>query len=315
MPLAALCASHSPLMNDVQVLPELRREVEAGFRRLAAWIEAFAPDLVIQFSPDHFNGFFYELMPSFCVATAAAAVGDWNTRKGALQVPGSVSGALAEALLADGIDIALSYRMQVDHGCTQIWERMFGRLDAYLIVPIFINCAAPPLPTMRRVRELGEAVGRFARMTEKRVLLAASGGLSHDPPVPDLATASPELRERLIAGRNPPSAVRKEREARMRDMARALAAGEGTLRPLNPAWDRAFIELLKSGDLTRADAYGEAEIREAGGRGAQEIRTWIAALAALSAAGRYTAHVEFYEPIPAWIAGMAMMTAVTAADR
>ena len=31
----------------------------------------FTPDLVVVFGPDHFNGFFYELMPAFCIGTAA----------------------------------------------------------------------------------------------------------------------------------------------------------------------------------------------------------------------------------------------------
>ena len=32
-----------------------------------AFVQAFAPEVVIEFAPDHFNGFFYRLMPSFCM--------------------------------------------------------------------------------------------------------------------------------------------------------------------------------------------------------------------------------------------------------
>jgi 2,3-dihydroxyphenylpropionate 1,2-dioxygenase len=34
--------------------------------------------------PDHYNGFFDELMPPFCLGTAASAVGDDGTPAGAL---------------------------------------------------------------------------------------------------------------------------------------------------------------------------------------------------------------------------------------
>ena len=53
-------------------------------------------------------------------------------------------------------------------------------------------------------RLLGEAVGRFAREQGQRALFIGSGGLSHNPPVPQLATATdPEVIERLISNRNP----------------------------------------------------------------------------------------------------------------
>jgi hypothetical protein len=41
-------------------------------------LHKFAPDLVVVFGPDHFNGFFYELMPSFCIGTAAEGTKDWH---------------------------------------------------------------------------------------------------------------------------------------------------------------------------------------------------------------------------------------------
>ncbi len=51
------------------------------------------------------------------------------------------------------------------------------------------------------------------------------------------------------------------------------------------------------------------EVRAAAGRGANEVLAWVAAFAALSAGGRFEMDQEFYEAIPGWIAGMAMMAA------
>jgi len=315
MSLAALCASHTPLMRDGSIAAATKDAVNASFGRLADWVRAYSPDLVVQFYPDHFNGFFYDMMPSFCIGTAAESVGDWGIREGPMNVPEEQALALAAAIREAGFDPALSFRMMLDHGFTQIWDVMFGRFDLYPIIPVFVNCAAPPLPSMRRVRLLGEAVGRHAAQSGKRVLFVASGGLSHDPPIPDIKTAPPERREFLIAGRNPTEEARRQREARVREAGRASALGEGPCQPLNPTWDRMVIDLFSSGDLGRADAFTDDGIRQGGGRGGHEIRAWLAALAALSAAGPYRASLDFYETIPAWIAGMAMLTAETATGR
>lgn len=51
------------------------------------------------------------------------------------------------------------------------------------------------------------------------------------------------------------------------------------------------------------------EVREAAGRGANEVLAWVAAFAAFSAGGQFTVEQEFYEATPGWIAGMAMMAA------
>jgi 2,3-dihydroxyphenylpropionate 1,2-dioxygenase len=39
------------------------------------------------------------------------------------------------------------------------------------------------------------------------------------------------------------------------------------------------------------------------------VRTWIAAYAALGAAGAYTVQYSFYKPIPEYIAGFGVTTA------
>ncbi|MQY21719.1 2,3-dihydroxyphenylpropionate/2,3-dihydroxicinnamic acid 1,2-dioxygenase [Nocardia sp. RB20] len=46
-----------------------------------------------------------------------------------------------------------------------------------------------------------------------------------------------------------------------------------------------------------------------GGGSAHEVRTWIAAYAALAAGGSYELEYRFYEAIPEWIAGFAVTTA------
>ncbi|MFD2497858.1 3-carboxyethylcatechol 2,3-dioxygenase [Rhizorhabdus histidinilytica] len=291
--------------------PLIAAAVRDGFSALAEAVRRFDPELIIQFSPDHFNGFFYDLMPSFCVAAAAVSIGDWGTASGPLAVPEEQAHALAAFVQGQDVDIALSYRMMVDHGTTQIWEEMFGAFGELPILPIFVNAIAPPLPSYRRARLLGEAVGRFAATTGRRVLFAASGGLSHDPPIPVLAGADPDLRARLIDGRNPSADARAARQARVRAAGLAAALGTGDAKPLNPAWDRHVLDLLVRERVEAFDRFDTAEVARVAGRAANETLAWIAAAAAHAVAGPSRREVIFYQPIDGWMAGMAMLFGTT----
>lgn len=311
MGLVTICASHTPLLHDGPVAEDLRSKVDAGFASLAKTVGAFAPDLIIQFSPDHFNGFTYRVMPPFCIGTGAVSVGDFDTVAGPLEVPGDEARSLCEAILAADIDIALSYDMKVDHGFVQIWEEMFGTQKPVPvpIIPIFINSAAAPLPSYRRARLLGEAVGRWAVATGKKVLIAASGGLSHDPPFPDIRSAEGPARNMLIDGQNPAPEARAIHKARVLAAGAAAAKGEPPCQPLNPQWDHQVIEQLIAYEPGCFDSYVNADVLAKAGRGGNEILSWVAAFAAQSVAGSIDAKLHFYEPIASWIAGMAMMSA------
>lgn len=308
MTLALACASHSPLMPDGPVNAETRSAIADGFRNLAAFIQDFDPELVIEFGPDHFNGFFYDMMPAFCVGAAAESIGDWNTKPGLLNVPEQTAVGLSQHLLLDGIDVALSYRMRVDHGFIQFWESTIGDASSLPIIPIFVNCAAPPLPTMRRARMLGEAVGRFAMNSGRRVLIVASGGLSHDPPTPQIATAAPDVRERLIANRNPSAQERDVRESRIRAMGAAMAAGEAAVLPVSRAWDEQFLDKLLNSDADIFDSLTADELVREAGRGGPEVMCWVAAMAAMRAAGPVETTLHRYADVQGWIAGMAILS-------
>ncbi len=309
MPLAALFASHTPLKDYLDPGPGIAAEVDACLMEARAWVHDFAPQLIIEFAPDHFNGFFYRLMPSFCIGAAAESVGDWKTAAGPLPVAGALAQRLVEAVHADGVDAALSHRMEVDHGFTQLLEILFDAGEAPPLIPVFINCAAPPRPPLKRVQALGEAVGRFAAASGQRVLLLASGGLSHDPPVPLLEGAPPAVRERLIAGGRLTPEARAAREDKVLREGRRFADASSARTPLNPDWDRAFLDALEAGEVDRLAALDDADITRAAGAGGHEVRAWLAAAAALAAAGPYRAKRLYYRPIAPWIAGFGVVTA------
>lgn len=305
----AVCISHSPLMEKNRADPAVERRFEAAIGEAARQIADWGPDVAIVFFPDHFNGFFYDLMPSFCIGAVANSLGDFGSVPGALDVPEELAVSLAAAVTRAGVDVALSYRMEVDHGATQPVELLSAVYPLTRIIPVFINCAAPPRPTFARVRALGEAVGAWAAASDLNVAVLASGGLSHDPPIPAMKGASPDVRAKLIDGRAASHAARLARQTRVFNAGHDYVAGTSKLRPLNPEWDRAFLDHLVRGDLTVGDSWDDDEITRLGGRGAHEVRTWVAAFAALQASGGYEATVGFYEPIQEWITGIALTTA------
>lgn len=312
MPIHLECLSHTPLHGYFDPAPEIVAEVDGAMAAARERVRAFDPELVVVFAPDHYNGFFYDLMPPFCIGANASAIGDYKSLAGDLPVPTGLAVALAEGVLAADVDVALSYRMKVDHGCAQGLEEITGGIDRYPVIPVFINSVAPPMATLRRARLLGDAIGRFMASTGKRVLVVGSGGISHEPPVPELIGAAPEVAERLIAGRNPSAESREARQARTVAAAQAFTKGDSHLHPLNPEWDRAFLERLASGELTAVDGMTNAAITRDGGKSAHEIRTWVAAFGALAAYGPYRASLDYYRAIPEWIAGFATMHATPA---
>jgi 2,3-dihydroxyphenylpropionate 1,2-dioxygenase len=315
MTLALTALSHSPLLDLSDPAPELAADVETAFDAARKFVAEYDPELVVMFAPDHYNGFFYELMPPYCIGLAATSIGDFGTAPGPLDVPRDTAMALAQAALDAGVDPAVSLRMELDHGAVQPLEILFGDLAAKPVVPIFVNSVSAPFTPISRVRALGEALGRHLGTLDQRVLLVGSGGLSHEPPVPTLDSAPPEVLEGLIAGRHPTAAARAAREQRVVAAARDFAAGRSTLKPLNPDWDRTFLAQLAANDLDAIDRYTNESINTLGGNSGQEIRNWVAAYAALSTAGRYEIDYTYYRPIPEFIAGFAVTTATPRSAR
>lgn len=307
MPASAIFASHTPLKDFCSPGDEIEAAVDEALSALRTGVAAFNPDLVVAIGPDHFNGFFYRAMPGFCVGTEAMSVGDWNTPGGPLPVDARVAADLVDALMKADIDPAISHRMDLDHGFTQLLTQVFDWAQLPPVVPIFINCAAPPRPPVRRVVQFGRVLGEFLKAYTGRVLVTASGGLSHDPPVPSLDSAPPPVRERLIAGGSWTADERAARQERVLAEARKQGDGVSDRRELNPEWDQQIIEHLVNHDFDTLQQMTDDAITANGGCGGHEIRTWIMAAAAAEALGIASYEVLHYRAIPEWVAGYGIM--------
>jgi 2,3-dihydroxyphenylpropionate 1,2-dioxygenase len=305
--------SHSPLLNLPGPSRDLLDDIEGAIAQAREFVEDYDPELVVIFSPDHYNGFFYRVMPPFCIGMSASGIGDYGTHAGPLNVPADIGAECAEAVLGSGVDVAVSASMHVDHGTVQPLEKLFGNATSRPVIPIFVNAIAVPLGPLHRCRALGTAVGSYLATLDKRVLVIGSGGLSHSPPMPTLATAPPAVLERIVHGQPMTSEQRQARQAAVIDAARSFAGGESGLQPLNPAWDHRFLEIVDGGRLDELDRWSNSFVLDEGGSSAHEIRTWVAAFAAMATAGPYRTTMRYYRPAAELLAGFAIRTAAPTA--
>jgi 2,3-dihydroxyphenylpropionate 1,2-dioxygenase len=301
--------SHSPFATLLP--PSSDDDPGALFLRDAALVaKAVAqlePDAVVVIGPDHFHANFYDIMPSFVVGVEeATGFGDYETTEGPLPVASELAWAVHRGLTGAGFDPSLSYSLTVDHGIVQSYAMTTG--DTVLpLVPLVLNTAAPPLPTLDRCVALGRALGDAVRAADAgRVLVLASGGLSHwlpsnDPRNPAVAA---DQRRALIHGRQDARAFAAAREPRVRAM------GGNPEARVNEDWDRWFLERLGSTDLSDVVALGHDALEHEAGTGGHEVRTWLVGHAAVGAPVLWSS----YDPVPEWITGMGIATTFPVTD-
>ena len=317
MTVQLICCSHSPLMTtDVEESqPATHARFFAEMDSVSTALHKFSPDLIVVFGPDHFNGFFYELMPSFCIGTAAEGAHDWHLEGGPLRVPRELAVACIRYLQSRDFDVALSHQMKVDHGITIPLYKLAGALNRYDVLPVFINCAADPRPSFRRVRAFGEAIGAFLADKEMRITVVGSGGLSHDPPTPRLERSPPDLARRLIVRQTPSQDELDARERRVVKAARDLVVGKGPCLPPSEEWDRNFLSTFLASRHEDFDRLTDDEIDRVAGFGGHEVRTWVAAGAAARRMGDLQTELRYYHLVPEWITGMGIVVGETAGRR
>lgn len=311
MPAALLAMSHSPLLHHNPPAEEVQAELDQKFDEIKKFVHDYDPDRIVVFWPDHFNGFFYELMPPFCIGFEAFGTGDYDSFDGDLNVDTKTAEDLAQFVLEQDVDVAISRKMEVDHGAVQPLEIVFdGNPNVKPLIPIYTNGVARPFTPVSRIRAMGAAVGSYFRDSDKKVLFVASGGLSHDPPLPRWDEATPEQRAMLLNRDSRTPESRALRESRVIETGKKFARGEADIMDIAPEWDKQFMEDCKSGDPSRFDAYNYKDMEAVAGHSSHEVRTWIAAFSALHAVNPdYQIGVDYYRPIPEFIAGFGILTA------
>ena len=302
--------SHSPFATLLP--PRHSGDPGATFLADAARVERavadLAPDSVVVIGPDHFHANFYDAMPPFALGVeSAVGFGDFGSREGPLAVASGLAWDIHAGMTSAEFDVCLSYSLTVDHGVVQSYEMVTGG-RAIPMVPLVVNTAAPPLPSMERCVALGAALGRAIRGSRvaSRVLVVASGGLSHWLPTNDPRDPSVDESKRasLIHGRQDAKAFAAAREPRVRAM-----GGHPDAR-VNAEWDGWFLKQLVAADVDAVTALGHDGLEANAGTGGHEIRTWLVGQAAVGLPLAWTS----YEAVPEWITGMGIGTTFEVPD-
>jgi aromatic ring-opening dioxygenase catalytic subunit (LigB family) len=242
-------ASHAPLIaRDWHLLSADRRtQIGGAFRALGRRLEAAAPDVLIEISPDHWVNFFLNNLPSLCIGVGEAHddppepfLKDFP-HKNLRGEPGLALHILKTALAQD-FEPSVSHRLRLDHGfCIPLWRMELTRLPR--LIPIIVNDLEPPMMSIRRCLAWGkllrQAIASYPQRL--RVAILASGGLSHSIGEPTMGAIDEKFDH---------------------DCLRALA--DGTEAPL--------IDFLEAGLAVT-------------GNGAHEVRNWVIAHGAAGSRG------------------------------
>jgi 2,3-dihydroxyphenylpropionate 1,2-dioxygenase len=296
-------ASHTTLMNTQwERVDHLRRahQFRDALREASEFLRRARPEVVVIVGSNHFRGFWLDLMPPFTIGVGeVVSSGEHGTPAGELASDAILGLHICNALIAHDFDVAFSTRLTIDHGVSHAFQWIVQPLGVP-IVPIVINCFAPPLPSLKRTQAFGEALGTALRSApgRERIAIIGTGGLSHCLPFPDWRAPVSEddayLVHSWMAGRG----RWQEFEPRRRQI--VLNAEPR----LNPEFDQNFLRLIEQGQLAKLPVqFSDEELMRIAGNGAAEIRSWQVMAAALE---YRPGQVLAYSAMPEWLTGMAV---------
>jgi 2,3-dihydroxyphenylpropionate 1,2-dioxygenase len=294
-------ASHSTLMNthwDKVVHTERAESFRDSLREINRRLSELRPDVVVIVGSNHFRGFWLDLIPSFTLGVGEViASGESGTPKGPQETDPVFAKALATHLVESGSEVAISARLQIDHGQSHAIQYLLDGIDVP-VVPLVVNVFAQPLPTLERCAQLGRRLAEAieAHADGRRVAVIASGGLSHQLPWPtDWADPQGDDEEFMVEAWLNGRGEWERFDKRRREI---IVAAQPCI---FEDFDRRFLADLEAGRLEEYLKLSTPELEEIAGNGGQELRTWLVMTAAL---GFVPGSALCYAPMPEWLTGM-----------
>lgn len=165
-----------PDTEDHEQVARVERTMAAMGRRLLD----LEPDAVVVIANDHLENFLLHAVPAFTVLRGPQARGSFAGRDFAWPVASEAATRLVIELQEAGFDPAVSLNAPIGYE--------FGIPMTFLgipadkpVIPIFVNSYVPPQPSPDRCYAFGKALHRSAVLSGLRLVVVASGGLSHYP--------------------------------------------------------------------------------------------------------------------------------------
>lgn len=293
--------SHSTLMNthwDQVVHTDRAEAFRDSLATARQRLVDARPDVAVIIGSNHFRGFFLDMIPAFTMGVGEViAAGEAGTPKGPQKTDPATAQQLAAHLVESGVEVAISARLQIDHGQSHAIQYLLDGLDIP-VVPLVVNVFAQPLPTLPRCAQLGRELAAAIDALDggTRVAVIASGGLSHQLPWPsDWADPQDEDEEFLVDAWLNGRGEWERFDQRRREI---IVAAQPCI---FEDFDHQFLADLETGDLEKYLQLTTAGIEEVAGNGGQELRTWLTMAAAL---GFRPGESLCYAAMPEWLTGM-----------
>ena len=272
--------SHTPVMiNFPQAAsPQAKSEVDRAFQKMGQQVVKAQPDVLLILSDDHLHNFFLNNLPAFCIGAAGQyeAPVEHWLKVNKRVLPGD--SALGTYLLEQALERNFDPALSMELV-----------LDHGFITPLELAGIPGDIPIVPvLINCVQPPLPRMGRCYEFGKMLAQA-----------LLNDKSSKRVSVIAS----GGISHDLSTPRMGM-------------INEAFDRQFIEHLRSGQSVQAIEHA-ANLVHLAGNGAEEVRMWLTAMGmtqTLVAAGRVTHSVQghapfeldFYQAIHAWFTGIGL---------
>ncbi len=182
MLVGAFALAHTPqlLVRPDTEDRDLVLRVHAAFARVKRKLEALRPDALVMVAGDHVEAFFLNAVPALAVYVGAECAGTFGRYRYAFPIHEPLARAVLTEGIERGFDLLYTQDAPLDYAFYVPLHFTMPQ-PAVPIVPLHVNVYLPPQPTAARCYAWGQALGDILRARPERVVLCASGGLSHFP--------------------------------------------------------------------------------------------------------------------------------------
>jgi aromatic ring-opening dioxygenase catalytic subunit (LigB family) len=198
------CTAHTAAMLRVPPVGDdavRAQRVFDGFASLNRSLLEARPDVLVVIATDHFQSFSYDAVPIFAIGHGARfeTWGEFGSPHASYGGIEELCESVLGSMIGAEFDVVSAAEMRLDHSFS--CPLGFVLKDATIpILPIFVNCNVPPLPTLARSSAFGRKLGRVlrAQAIAPRVAILGTGGLSHWVGMPETGIINERFDRRFL---------------------------------------------------------------------------------------------------------------------